>query len=480
MALFKKKKKETQETSDEVLKVQDDLGEPEKEAEIKENSKKEDNKEEKEAPKEIIIREKVDEGDFYDSPEISEEELLNYNPDDEEDVDSVKKRRREPQKKKTVRNAIIISAVVLVVLVVSMFFIFGGGYSFSNAMTNIENWFMGTDAGDGYPVGLTGSGADKMGFFSENGNAYVLTDSSFTAVSLSGEEIFSQRHNCSVPGVSYSGGSFLIYDMGNTSYTIGSGGDAADKFTSINNINAADISKSGKYVVFTQSQDYSSELLVYNKNNELIFTYKYAENYPVAAAVNPDGTKVCAVSINENGGELYSVLAIFNLDNTEPQAQYVSAGNFITELHWEGNTLFALGNTAAISCDLYNNFVEYKFDGSTVTAADYKDNKLFVSVSDYNYQGSCVLYIFDGSASNVKTIESDERIEDISAFGGYVTLLIKKNVHCYDLNTLKETAKSSTAYDTVSIAMANDTGVYTLGVTEINYVHLKHIEESDK
>ena len=480
MELFKNKKKETEETQEEVLKVQEDFEEPEKEPEVKENSKKENKKEEKEAPKEIIIREKVDEGDFYDSPEISEEELLNYNPDDEEDVDSVRRRKRETPKKKTVRNAIIISAVALVILVVSVFFIFGGGYSFNNAMTNIENWFMGTDAGDGYPVGLTGSGADKMGFFSENGNAYVLTDSSFTAVSLSGEMIFSHRHNCSVPGVSYSNGNFLIYDMGNTSYTVGSGSENIEKFTSDNNINAADMSKSGKYAVFTQSQDYSSELLVYNRNNELIFTYKYAENYPVAAAVSPDGKKVCAVSINENGGELYSVLAIFNLDNVEPQAQYVSAGNFITELHWEGSTLFALGNISAISCDSYNNFVEYKFDGSTVTAADYKDNKLFVSVSDYNYQGSCVLYIFDGSASNVKTIESSERIEDISVFGGYISLLIKKNIRCYDLNTLKEISGGNAAYDTVSIAMANDTGVYTLGVTEINYVPLKRIEESGK
>lgn len=475
MSLFKKKKKETEVTEEEVSKVQEHTEEPEKEAETKE-----DNKEEKEPQKEIIIREKVDEGDFYDSPEISEEELLNYNPDDEEDVDSVRKRKRENPKKKTVRNAIIISAVALVLLVVSVFFIFGGGYSFSNAMTNIENWFMGTDAGDGYPVGLTGSGADKMGFFSENGNAYVLTDSSFTAVSLSGEEIFSHRHNCSAPGISYSNGNFLIYDMGNTSYTVGSGSDNVDKFTSINNINAADISKSGKYAVFTQSQDYSSELLVYNKNDELIFTYKYAENYPVAAAVSPDGKKVCAVTINENAGELYSVLAVFNLDDTEPQAQYVSTGNFITELYWEGGTLFALGNTSAISCDSYNNFVEYKFEGSTVTAADYKDNKLFVSVSDYNYQGSCVLYIFDGSASSVRTIESSERIEDISVYGGKISLLIKKNIHCYDLNTLKETSKGSAAYDTVSIAMANDTGVYTLGVTEINYVPLTYIEESNE
>ena len=174
------------------------------------------------------------------------------------------------------------------------------------------------------------------------------------------------------------------------------------------------------------------------------------------------------------------MLAVFNLDDTEPQAQYVSTGNFITELYWEGGTLFALGNTSAISCDSYNNFVEYKFEGSTVTAADYKDNKLFVSVSDYNYQGSCVLYIFDGSASSVRTIESSERIEDISVYGGKISLLIKKNIHCYDLNTLKETSKGSAAYDTVSIAMANDTGVYTLGVTEINYVPLTYIEESNE
>ena len=72
----------------------------------------------------------------------------------------------------------------------------------------------------------------------------MLTDSSFTAVSLSGEMIFSHRHNCSVPGISYSNGNFLIYDMGNTSYTVGSGSENIEKFTSDNNINAADISKS--------------------------------------------------------------------------------------------------------------------------------------------------------------------------------------------------------------------------------------------
>ena len=444
----------------------------------------------KEEPKEIIIREKdVDEGDFYDSPEeanpddISEEELLSYDPENEEDIEGESGEKRKDKKekkgsdsKKIIKRAVIIS-VIAVILSVTLVFVFAGGsYSFKNALINIQSWFTGTDIGDGFPVGLTGSNADKMGFFSMGGSAYILTDSTFSNLSSTGEENFSHRHSCSYPAVSYSGGNYIIYDMGSGSYMIGSGSDTPQKFTSENNINAADISKSGRYAVFTQSQDYSAELLVYNKNNELIYTYKYAENYPVAAAVSPDGSKAAAVTVNENGGELYCVIAVFDLSNTEPVAQYVTAGNFITELWWEDGSIFALGNKAVISCDSYNNFEEYTLDGATITASDYNSGKLFVSVSAYDYAGASVLYIFDGSASNVKTIELTDRIEDISCYGGYVSLLVKKAVVCYDLATLTVVSGCETTYDTVSIAMANETGCYTLGVTEVNFIPLSLYE----
>lgn len=486
MALFKKGKhsenkssKALKEEKDSVAEIEnkEDLGEApetEKPEEKTENTSDNEKKEEAKPKKEIIIREKdVDEGDFYDSPvEISEEELLSYDPDSEEDLDGVKKRKRDDKKKHTLRNAILISLAVIVLCSALIFIFAGSSYSFKNALINIQNWFMGTDAGDGYPVSLTGSSADKMGFFSQQSDAFVLTDSSFTSMSLSGETNFSHRHSSSLPSVSYSDSKYIIYDMGSTSYIVGKGSEAGEKFVSENNINSADISKSGKYCIFTQSQDYAAELLVYNENHELVFTYKYAENYPVAAAVSPDGKKACAVTVNENGGELYSVIAVFELNKEEPVAQYVSAGNFITELHWESGSVFALGDKAAISCDSYNNFVEYVYDGNVVTAADYNGGKLFVSVSDYEYAGSSVLYIFDGSASNVRKIELSERIEDISAYGNYVSLLIKKKVYCYDLYSLSVVASGDAAYDTLSIAMANDTGVYTLGVTEVNFVHL--------
>ena len=114
----------------------------------------------------------MDEGDFYDSPvEISEEELLSYDPDSEEDLDGVKKRKRDDKKKHTLRNAILISLAVIVLCSALIFIFAGSSYSFKNALINIQNWFMGTDAGDGYPVSLTGSSADKMGFFSQQSDA---------------------------------------------------------------------------------------------------------------------------------------------------------------------------------------------------------------------------------------------------------------------------------------------------------------------
>ena len=138
MFLFKKKAKASNEETEVIEAVtsepiEDSENESDeeltKEAEEK-VKKKENKKEDKEAPKEIIIREKsVDEGDFYDSPEadpdsISEEDLLNYNPNDEEDIDGVKKRNRADKNKgskKSAKKAIIISIVAVVLTIVLVF-----------------------------------------------------------------------------------------------------------------------------------------------------------------------------------------------------------------------------------------------------------------------------------------------------------------------------------------------------------------------
>ena len=324
---------------------------------------------------------------------------------------------------------------------------------------NIGNWIrtkaVGFGFGDGYPAELTGSTALVGNFGAADGNLYVVSDTALTVLNGSAKEMFSARHSYNDPAVSEASGRYLLYNAGGTTGVI---------------------CDSGKFALAVQPSDYASELRVYNKNGSLQYKYSFADSYITAVALNTDGTRAAVASTITHAGTLISRITVLDMSETEPIAEYESDGNLIFAVQWNrSGRVTAIGDTETLVSDTGYNFTPYAYDGRTVTAYTLIPSGAVVSVSNYAYGGDSTLLIFRDSAEPVESDLSGRAVW-LSAAGNKVAALLSSSVVSTDLTTGRQEAACNVPADTKSIAMADESTVYLLGVREIRKENLKVIE----
>lgn len=337
---------------------------------------------------------------------------------------------------------------------------------------NISSWLQmqvaGEGSGDGYPVSLTGSSVAAGNFLSVYGNAVTLSDTSLTILDSSGGELASLRHSYSQPILKAAGGHYLLYNQNSTGYMLVSGTEIKIDGSMERDILAGAVSNSGKFALATQGKEGASELTVYLANGEEQFTYSFAQDYITTLALNEDGTWAMVCTARSQGGELVSKITVFNLNQSDPVAEYEVQDNLLLGAYWgENDVLYAVGDGSLIrakSSDLA--FSEYSYDGRTPTAFQFAGGKLYLSVSAYQHAGPCTLLVFRGVEEPVE-IQVAERVQALSVSGGTVGALVEQEMILYDASTGSELARADVGSDAKSVALANESTAYVLGGSEI-------------
>ena len=344
---------------------------------------------------------------------------------------------------------------------------------------NIGNWIrtkaVGFGFGDGYPAELTGSTALVGNFGAADGNLYVVSDTALTVLNGSAKEMFSARHSYNDPAVSEASGRYLLYNAGGTGYRVETSSGTEISGTSDSSITTGVICDSGKFALAVQPSDYASELRVYNKNGSLQYKYSFADSYITAVALNTDGTRAAVASTITHAGTLISRITVLDMSETEPIAEYESDGNLIFAVQWNrSGRVTAIGDTETLVSDTSYNFTPYAYDGRTVTAYT-----LIFGRGGLRFQ-LCLRRRQHAAhfRDSAEPVESDlsGRAVWLSAAGNKVAALLSSSVVSTDLTTGRQEAACNVPADTKSIAMADESTVYLLGVREIRKENLKVIE----
>lgn len=349
---------------------------------------------------------------------------------------------------------------------------------------NITNWIrtkaVGFGFGDGYPTDLTGSTADPGNFGSIDGNAYVVSDTALTVMNGSAKELFSVRHSYNNPAVSVAGGRYLLYNAGGTGYRINTASGTEIETAAECDITAAAVSESGKFALALQPADYAAELCVYMKNGTLQYSYKFADTYISAIALNRDGTRGAVASVTSKSGELVSRITVLDFSEEEPLAVYECSGNLILGLMWSAtNRVIAVGDMQTLVSNAQFEFDAYDYEGRSVTAFGMEGSRMAVSVSNYAFGGDSTLLVFENNAKP-QEIDLPGRAEWISVLGSTAAVLLPESVVSVDLSLGKLEASCEITADTKCVAMADEGSVYLLGVREIRKENLKIIRNVEE
>jgi hypothetical protein len=329
----------------------------------------------------------------------------------------------------------------------------------------------GDGAGDGFPVSITGSQVTAGNFLFDNGSVVALSDTSLTMTGSSGQEVLSLRHSFNQPILEASSGHYLLYNQDGTGYMVVTGTEKKLEKTAEKNILAGAMAPNGRYALATEGEEGASTLTVYLATGEEQFTYHFAQDYITSVALNADGTWAMVCTVRSQGGELVSKITVFDLNQASPVGEYESRGNLLVDAYWGSNgILYAVGDVSLVrarSSEL--SFSEYSYQGRTPTAFQFAGGQLYLSVSAYEHAGACTLLTFRGLEDPVE-IQVEERVQALAVSGGSVGALVGQELILYDSSTGKELARGDAGGDAKSIALANESTAYVLGVSEIRKV----------
>jgi len=408
---------------------------------------------------------------FSDSDE-KPEAVIEY---DDEDL-------KERQKVKRIPKAVYLSSLLLLLVLVGLAVYMNWG---KFTPDTFGSWFkvqlMGTGTGDGYPVDINGNTVYERNFIHTDGNVALLSDTDFTVLNNTGKEVFKVRHSFDNPALSARGGNYILYNSGNTDYMVQIGSDTTvtdqtDKSPENTQappdypISAAAVAADGSYALAVQSAEYASTLRAYSKSGVNKFNFYLSDQYITSVSISPSGTMAVISTLGSDKGELTSKLMVLDFNSETPLSSYTSGDNMIVDVLWTDNQkILAVGDKAAVLCNTTGyEYTEYSYEGKLLTAYELGGDKAILSISGYEYAGACTVIALGGESALLQ--ETEERVTSISSFAGTTALLTGDTILFYDSTTGQQMGTADAGKDIKAIALANESSVYLLGISQIRSV----------
>ncbi len=198
----------------------------------------------------------------------------------------------------------------------------------------------------------------------------VLTDTTFLLYSQNGRCLAARPQGMTDPVAVSCGSKALLYDRSGKQFRVET--RFGEPFTASANepITTAAGAQNGSFAIVTQSEDYLSELKVYDNAYKNIFQWDCAQGRILCAALNPAGNKLAAVVVGARGGALFSDIYFFRIGSAKPFAVKAYDGELLYSIRYRSDgTVSAVGESKTV----------FLKDGRQTAVYDYGSRELLKS-----------------------------------------------------------------------------------------------------
>lgn len=280
-----------------------------------------------------------------------------------------------------------------------------GSLAPESAVDWINAKLTGGQAGDGFPVELTGSGVTGMEQTSEG--LALLGDSALVVYNPRGGEVLRRQHGLSSPILRTAGRWILMADAGGTRLRLDTRSSEGKEITVDGEIVGASVSENGHYAVATGSNlIHTSELAAYNRQQELLYRWQASEKTMLDVALSRDGNSMVSVGVAASGGFMKSYVLFFDFDKSEPVAQYEDGDNMLfSARYFSGGTAAAIGDRALWVVNRKGSIREkYSYDDHEMLGYAVGEGAVSVALRGYGGgEGGTVLTVNSSGAKAYET-----------------------------------------------------------------------------
>ena len=465
--IFPKSKSGDKNSGDKKKKVKSpEKPEKKEKQEKKEKAREERLKEKNEKKLEKLMKKKKKREDH------SDREVLSY-----EDM-PLEERENTPHKKpkKSGAKRIVIVALLLVI-VAAVVFVFAGSdkYSWHNIRNYIKYGILNQDSDKSFPISVQGENVDIGNLALMGQDICFASDTKMQIVNNYGRPEYSTQHGFTNPIMKASDKYALICSLGGTGFEINDfettlfTGDAEER------ILTADINDHGEYALVTTSNGYLSKLQVYNKENERIFGYSFADYYVTSVSLAPNGKSAAVTGLSALNGSEISCLYVLDFTKDKPLYQEEVSNNIFYDCEFLDDTYAcAIGNAAVAAINIKNgDFKSMEFEGKSLTCyCVNRDTKTFsVSLSRSGDGRNCQIVSFRSDGTVTDSFDTEFKVKYISSYKGRIALLTSDALYLYSKDGGKVSEVEVTNEPRAAV-LYTSSDAYVLDTNEINVMSI--------
>ena len=370
---------------------------------------------------------------------------------------------------------IILFVLLIFILILAMFLNENREYLTSDNITAyIKTEILGANKGSGYPAVINGTNIEKNNAKMMGKYLSYISDTSFYSLTDDAGEIVSLQHSYTSPALSCVATSSVMYETGGYNFSVVHINGKSYSSETKGKIYCADMGYSGVYAIASETNGYFCEINVFNKKDELIYSYKMSEYYAIALSVDERG-KYCAVAgMSSLNGQLVSAVYILDFTDKKPYAVHEFSDNMIFDIEYmDDDNIACIGDRKTFIVNMDNDECsEYDYSSKTVLNSCINNNygiALCLSRSGDGNENEIVM--LDKNASVSASINISKSVKSIAFYNKTLTVLTKGNLSVYNKNgELINTVDCGK--DAKSVIMKNENTVYLLCVSKIECVNI--------
>ena len=333
-------------------------------------------------------------------------------------------RGNKPLKRK--RNAKIVAVIFLIVAFFALISILLP----TGIIDAVSNSFALIGKGDGYDVKL---GGNTLSNVVDMGNSYItVTTTDIRGYNHTGKSIFTYLHGYDIPIVKASASRFMLYGQGENQYGIYNLSNKLFEGEAANEILAGYISRSGTFAIATLSDSYTSEVSVYNKNNEIIYTWYCADYIINDVLLDNDGDTLVLSAFNAVNGKFVSKIYVIKFNSATP-IRIFDYNDLILSLSSKNSAYFSAIFEKNVEYFNWRNFAlqSYSFENNVSYFDSTANHNVIVTARNAN-KGDNTITVFNGRGKQKHQFSFDTEILDISVRGRYIYILSNNEVSIYN------------------------------------------------
>ena len=396
--------------------------------------------------------------------------------DDEPDDELPTEERPAKPSRRLNKKRIVLAAVILAVVFVAVFlFANADKLSLHNITNFVRYGIFNSDNEERFPVDVQGDSITAGNFARMGQDLCCVSDTRLQMVNNYGKKLFSYQHGFTTPVLAYCDKYSLVFGLGGAGYQISTLDETVYVGEADNNILLADIVDNGTYAFVTQSDGYLAKLSVYDKDNNRIFAYSFADYYITALSLCSDGRHATLAGLSAIGGAEISSLYVLDFTKDTPAQFAEIEDNIIYDVCYLNDTYAAaVGSSGAFTINTRSGALEsYSFDGRTLTAYDFnKSTSAFsISLSRSGDGRNCDVVSFRSNGTVSDSFSTELRVIGMSVYKGNVALLSTDALYLYGKNGRKINSKSA-GIDPKAVVLYTSSDAYVLDTSEIRSVSL--------